>query len=104
MASYPFPEIELEHEYDPKPQLGNSIPLPDSIMTPVSLSDFNPFFELVLDPVPVYREIESPIFYDHYHTFECPIKKLASSPFYEIELDVTQILKFVIQLKFLNQY
>ena len=25
LASYPFPEIELEHEYDPEPQLGNSI-------------------------------------------------------------------------------
>ena len=29
LASYPFSEIELEHEYDPEPQLGNSIPLPD---------------------------------------------------------------------------
>ena len=27
LASYPFPEIELEHEYDPEPQLVNSVPL-----------------------------------------------------------------------------
>ena len=29
LASYPFPEIELEHEYHPELQLGNSISLPD---------------------------------------------------------------------------
>ena len=28
LASYPCPEIELENECDPKPQLGNSISLP----------------------------------------------------------------------------
>ena len=36
LASYSFPEIELENEYDPEPQLSDSILLPDSIMTPVS--------------------------------------------------------------------
>ena len=42
--------------------------------------------------MPVHREIESPIFYDHhieldqFHTFESPIDKLASFHFYEIEL------------------
>ena len=93
LASYPFPEIELEHEYDPKPQLGNSISLPDSKMTPISLLDFNPFPEPTLDHVTVHREIESPIFYDHhieldqFYTFESPIDKLASSHFYEIELN-----------------
>ena len=39
LASYPFPEIELEYEYDPESQLGNSISLPDSIMTEVFLPD-----------------------------------------------------------------
>ena len=33
LASHPFPEIELEHEYDPEPQLDNLISLLDSIMT-----------------------------------------------------------------------
>ena len=49
LASYLFPEIELEHEYDLESQLGNSISLPDFIMTEVFLPDFRPFFESVLD-------------------------------------------------------
>ena len=91
MASYPFFEIELKHEYDPEPQIGNSVPLSDSIMTLVFLPDFNPFSESVLDPVPIHHEIESPLFDDHhieldqYHTFENLIDKLASSHFYEID-------------------
>jgi len=43
LASYPFPEIELEHEYDPESQLGNSISLPDSIITEVFLPNFRIF-------------------------------------------------------------
>ena len=35
LANYPFSNIELEHEYAPKPQFGNSISLPDLIMTKV---------------------------------------------------------------------
>ena len=93
MASYPFPEIELENEYDLKPQFGDSIILPNSIMTPVSSPDFNLIPESTLDPVPIHHEIESSIFYDHhielnqFHTFESPIDKLANSHFYEIELN-----------------
>ena len=62
-------------------------------MTLVSLPDFHHFPESVLDPVPVHREIEPPIFYDqhieldYYHTFESLLDKLASSHFYEIELN-----------------
>ena len=43
--------------------------------------------------MPIHHEIESPIFDDHhieldqFHTFESPIDKLASSHFYEIELN-----------------
>ena len=43
--------------------------------------------------MPIHNEIESPIFDDHFieldqfHTFESPIDKLASSHFYEIELN-----------------
>ena len=78
MASYPFPEIELENEYDPEAQLSDSILLPYSIMTPVSSPDFNLFSESTLEPVPIHHEIESPIFYDHieldqFHTFESPM-------------------------------
>ena len=94
MASYPFPKIELEHEYDPELPLDDSILLPDSIMTPVSSPDFTPFPESVLDPVPIHCEIESPIYYDdhieldQFHTFESPFDKLVSSHFCGIELNV----------------
>jgi len=93
LVSYPFLEIELEHECDPEPQLGNSIPLFDSILTTVSLLDCNHFPESVLNFVLVHRQIESPIFQDqhfeldYYHTFESPIDKLESFYFYEIELE-----------------
>ena len=92
LVSYPFPEIKLDYECDPELQLGNSILLPDSILTPISLPHFNLFFESTLDPVPIHREIELPIFYDlqieldQFYSFECPIDKLASFPFKEIEL------------------
>ena len=36
LASYPFPEIKLENEYNSEPQLGDSILLLNSIMTLVS--------------------------------------------------------------------
>ena len=81
----------IRDRYDPEPQLGDSILLPDSIMTPMSSPDFNLFPESTLDPVPIHNEIESSIFDDHhieldqFHTFESPIDKLASSHFYEIE-------------------
>jgi len=65
LASYPFLEIEIEHDSDPEPQVGNSISLCDSIMTPVSLPDFFSILKSTLNHVPVHREIESPIFYDH---------------------------------------
>ena len=45
LASYSFPKIELENEYDPEPQLSDLILLPDSIMTPVSSPNFNLFPE-----------------------------------------------------------
>ena len=47
-----FPEIELENEYDPEPQHGDSILLPNSIMTLMSSPDFNPSFEFSLDYMP----------------------------------------------------
>ena len=65
LASYPFPEIEIEHENNPEPQVGNFISLFDSIITLVSLSDFFRVPKSTLNHVPVYREVESPIPYDH---------------------------------------
>ena len=66
LASYPFLKIELENECDPKPQQGNSISFLESILTPISLPNFNPFSESVLDPIPIHHEIELPSFYDHH--------------------------------------
>ena len=65
LTSYPFPEIEIEPESDPEPQVDDSFSLFDSIMTPVSLPDFFSIPESTLNPVPVHREMESPISYDH---------------------------------------
>ena len=62
-------------------------------MTPVSSLDFNLFSESTLDLVPIHHEIESRILYDQqikldqFHTFKCPIDKLANSHFYKIELN-----------------
>ena len=60
LASYPFPEIELENEYDHEPQLSDSILLPYSIMTPVSSPDFNLFPESILNPVPFIMKLNRP--------------------------------------------
>ena len=65
LASYPFTEIELEHECNPEPQVGNSISLFDLIMTPVSLPDFFHILKSILNPLSVHREMKSPMFYDH---------------------------------------
>jgi len=45
LTSYPFSEIELEHESDPEPQVGNFISLFNSIMTLESLPDFFSIFQ-----------------------------------------------------------
>jgi len=65
LASYPFPEIELEQECNPDPHVCNFISLFDSITTMVSLPDSFYKPESILNPVPVNYEIESPIIYDH---------------------------------------
>ena len=65
LASSHFCKIELHEEYDLEPQLCDSILLTDSIMTSVSLPDFNSFPESILDPIPIHNKVESPIFEDH---------------------------------------
>ena len=49
LTSYPFLEIELEH--NPELQFGYSISFPDLILNEVFLSEFRPFPESVLDSV-----------------------------------------------------
>ena len=65
LARYPFPKIELELESDLEPHVSDSISLFNSIITLVSLPDFFSIPELTLNPVPVHREMKSPISYDH---------------------------------------
>ena len=90
MASYPFPEIELEHECDLEHKIDNSISLLDSMLTPVSLPHFKSSPKSTLNHVPIHREIGLPIFYDshleldQYITSESLIDKLASSHFFEL--------------------
>ena len=101
LASYPFPEIELDLECDPEPHVSNSIALFDSIMTPISLPDFFSILESTLNLVPVHREMESPISHDHTslmgtvceHQFFGldPIVELISSPPFESRHDLSQI-------------
>ena len=43
LAEYQFPEIEIEHECDLEAQIDNSIILLDSMLTLISLPNFNPF-------------------------------------------------------------
>ena len=83
LASYPFSEIEIEHECDPEPHVHNSISLFYSIMTQISLPDFFQILESILNPVPVHREIESPISYDHTSLMGkvCDINSLVWTPF-----------------------
>ena len=92
MVSYPFSEIKLEHECDLEYQIDNSIPLLNSMLTAVSLPHFKRFLKSALNPMPIHREIELPIFYvphlklDQYITSKSLIDKLESSYFYEIEV------------------
>ena len=105
MVSYPFPEIKIEHESDPKPQVGNSISLFDSIMTPVFLPDFFSILKSTLNPVPVHREIKSPISYDHTLLMKkvCEHQLFGLDPIFEpiltlivdSRLDLSQILESV---------
>ena len=101
LASYPFLEIELDLECDPEPHISNSISLFDSIMTPVSLPDFFSIPESTLNPVPVHREIESPISNDHtsfmgkvceYQFFGLdPVFEPISTLIVDFQLDLSQL-------------
>ena len=48
LASYPFPEIELEDECEPELQFSDSSPILESITTPVVLSKLSNILEPVL--------------------------------------------------------
>ena len=93
LASLNFNEIELDYECEPDSQLCDSVSIFESMLTPVSLPNLDQFPEPTFVPVPIDHEIESPFLDDHhieldqFHTIESPIDKLASSHFYEIEIN-----------------
>ena len=88
-----LPEIELKNEYDHEPQLSDSILLPDSIMTRclhlISIFFPSQHWTLCQFIMKLNRPSLMIIFIelDQFHTFESLIDKLASSHFYEIELN-----------------
>ena len=57
MASYPFPEIELEDECEPEIQVSNSSSILESISTPIVLPELSDVLEPVL--IPILPELES---------------------------------------------
>jgi len=62
LTSYPIPEIELEDEYEPELQFSDSIPVLESISTPVVLPKLSDVLEPVLIPIiPEPESIISPI-------------------------------------------
>jgi len=67
LASFHFNEIELKHEceYDPDPQLCDSIPIFESMLTRVSLPKLDPVPEPTLIPVSIDFEIEPPLLDSH---------------------------------------
>jgi len=64
-ASYHFSEIELKHRCDSNPQFGDTIPLFESMLTPVALPDLNHISEPTLISLIVNLELESPILQSH---------------------------------------
>ena len=57
LASFHFNKIELEYECDPDPQLCDSIPFFEAMLTLVSLPELDPFLEPILIPVFIDFEI-----------------------------------------------
>ena len=65
MISFYFNEIELDYECKPDPQLCDSVPIFESMLTPVFLPNLDQFPEPTFIPVPIDLEIESPILNGH---------------------------------------
>ena len=76
MASFYFNKIELEYECEPDPQLCDSIPICESMLTSVSLPKLDPLPEPTLIPVSIDFKIEPPLLDSHISLMgkECEIK------------------------------
>jgi len=65
LASFHFNEIELEDECDTNSQCYDSVPVFESMMTPVSLPDLDPIPKPTLIHIPIELEHEPPILDSH---------------------------------------
>ena len=61
LASFDFKEIELDCECEHDPQLCDSVPIFESILTLVSLPNLDQISEPTLILIPIDLEIEPPI-------------------------------------------
>ena len=65
LTSFSFNEIEHVCECDPDPQPCDSVPIFESMLTPVSLPNLDPFLESTLISIPIDFEIEPPVLKSH---------------------------------------
>ena len=96
MASFSFNKIELKCECDPDPQLCDLVPNFESMLTPISLPNLDPFSELTLILVPMDLEIQSPILDIHFLLMrnECEFKFFDLEPTIEAKLTFEPKLDF----------
>ena len=74
LVSFHFNEIELEYECEPDPPLCDSIPIFESMLTPVSLPKLDPLLEPTLIPVSMDFEIEPFLLDSHISLMEIDVK------------------------------
>ena len=101
MASYLFPEIELEDECEPELQFNDSSPILESILTSIVLPKLKNILELVLIPISELEQSFHPFTFflldkhkdlislhplEVAQNFKNHLDILASYPFLEIEL------------------
>jgi len=104
LASFSFNEIELECECDPDPQPCASVPIFESMLTLVSLPNFDQFSEPIFIPMPIDLEIESPFLDNHISLMEKECKFhffdldsiLKPKPTLEPKLDLSLIPRSVL--------
>ena len=93
-----FKEIELKHECDIDSQFYDSVSNFDSILTPISLPDYNSFPQSALNPVPIHHELESPILQAHIplweNKYELDLQLVGLDPIFEPILTAKLLLDF----------
>jgi len=57
LANFHFNEIELDYECEPDPQPCDSVPIFESMLTPVFLSNLNQIPEPIFIPLPINLQI-----------------------------------------------